>query len=285
LPLCGLLLLLLSASKPVSVQENLPSAGNSKADELLQKQDTTQRAQFPGGRKALNNYREDNITIPAIAFEWRGKKEVIMGAEMVVQIAADGAVKFVKYQSLHVQPNEPAVVQAVKEELNQFILKLPKWAPALQNGRPISSRDTITFITSYAPWVTFEEYQKSKRVARAEREKATSSSTDLRTKDGKKVYTFVQKQASYPGGDKALKEFLIQNLKYLQSGQNTGQLVVLNIIVNEKGTAEDLKVVKPEGVTLNPQEVEAALKQMPTWNPGKQSGKPLPVSYIFPVRF
>jgi periplasmic protein TonB len=95
----------------------------------------------------------------------------------------------------------------------------------------------------------------------------------------------VQKQASFPGGDKALKEYLTQHLKYLQQQQNTGELVVLNIIVNEKGMAEDLKIVKPEGITISPAEVEAVLKQMPAWTPGKQSGKPLSVSYTFPVRF
>jgi hypothetical protein len=292
LPLLSILLISLSASKPTSLNnKGMPvsgtcrNAGIPKQNKISrQRPDPDKKAEFPGGRKVLRDYLHDNFNVPKVAFKMKNK-EVLIGAQMELQIGTDGSATLLKLANLRVQPKDPAIIQAVKTEFTRFVAQMPKWTPALKDGRPVVSTDTLAYITSFAPNVTWEDYISLKNKTQAEREKTTFSANDLRTKDGKKVYTFVQKQASFPGGDKALKEYLTQHLKYLQQQQNTGELVVLNIIVNEKGMAEDLKIVKPEGITISLAEVEAVLKQMPAWTPGKQSGKPLPVSYTFPVRF
>ncbi|KAA5547885.1 energy transducer TonB [Adhaeribacter rhizoryzae] len=246
-------------------------------------QEIFKKAEFPGGRQALNSYIDTHLIIPAIAFERRDNKEVIFGADIIIRVAMDGSVKILKLQKMHVQPNDPAVISAVKMELQKFIQQMPKWMPATKGGTPVAALDTISFIESYAPDVNFAAYQKLKNIPPADKPKNTViSSADLKTKDGKRVYTFVQSPPVFPGGDKALQTYLVQNLAYLR--QSNEKLVVLHLVINEKGETEDIKVVKPQGITLNSAEVEAVLQKMPIWSPGKQNNWPIPVSYTLPIR-
>lgn len=109
----------------------------------------------------------------------------------------------------------------------------------------------------------------------------TFSSVDLKTKDGKKVFAFVEQPPKFPGGNAALQEYLKANIPTLNG---KGELVILNLIINEKGVTEDIKVIKPQNIELGP-EMNAVLEKMPLWVPGKQSGKPIPVSYTVPIRY
>ncbi|MGV3588405.1 MAG: energy transducer TonB [Adhaeribacter sp.] len=276
--------------QPVSAPENTLShlPENIKSLMLTQNkqnypQEIFRKPEFPGGRKALQDYRDKKLIIPAIAFERNENKEVIFGADIIIRVAMDGSVKLLKLQKLHIQPNDPAVISAVKMELQKFIQQMPKWEPATKGGKPVAALDTISFIESYAPDVNFAAYQKLKNIPPASSPKNTViSSAELKTKDGKQVYTFVQSPPVFPGGDKALQAYLIRNLAYLR--QNRGELVVLHLVINEKGETEDIKVEKPQDVTLNPAEVEAVIQKMPVWSPGKQNNRPIPVSYTIPIR-
>lgn len=109
----------------------------------------------------------------------------------------------------------------------------------------------------------------------------TFSSVDLKTKDGKKVFAFVEQPPKFPGGDAALKEYLKANIPTLTG---KGESVILNLIINEKGATEDITVIKPQGIKLG-SEMNAVLEKMPLWAPGKQSGKPIPVSYTISIRY
>jgi hypothetical protein len=278
--------------QPVSFPENTLShlPENIKRLKLTENkqsplQEVIKKAEFPDGRKALKDYIDTNLNIPAIAFERNGNKEVVFGAEIIIRIAEDGSVGLIKYHKLHIQPNDPEVVQAVKKELNKFIGQMPKWTPASKNGKQVASVDTISFIQSYAPDVTLEEYYKLKKGRHSDNPNNTNfSSSELKTKDGKQVFQFVQKQPAFPGGDKALRNYLTQHLPYLQK-QNSGELVVMSLIINENGAAEDIIIIKPKGVTLDSEETRKVLDKMPLWTPGKQNNKPVPFSYIFPIKY
>jgi hypothetical protein len=71
----GILFLTLSSNKSGPVSKNgfyLPTPGNSRlnmAEEIFQlRQDTFKKAEFPGGRKALRDYLDDNFNVPKVAF-------------------------------------------------------------------------------------------------------------------------------------------------------------------------------------------------------------------------
>ena len=288
----GIILFLIFFTRLFSFSEipQLPLSEHNKKLILSEKKQNPQqegfkKAEFPGGRKALNSYIDNNLNVPAIAFERRGNKEVIFGADIIIRVAMDGSLKLLKLQKLRVQPNDPAVIQAVKEELHTFISKMPKWSPATKGGKPVAALDTISFIESYAPDVNFAEYQKLKKIPLSDDPKNTSfSSAELRTKDGTQVYQFVQKQPSFPGGDQALRIYLTQHLPYLQK-HNNGELVVMSLVINENGAAEDIIIIKPKGVILDQEETRKVLEKMPLWIPAKQSNKPVPFSYIFSIKY
>jgi hypothetical protein len=171
---------------------------------------------------------------------------------------------------------------------------MPKWTPAIKDTRPTASTDSIAYIVSYGPSVSFQEYTELKQQAKVSKPNVFSSA-DLKTKGGKQVYAFVEKQPAYPGGDKALKAYLAQKLKNLQESRQlkAGELIILNIVVNEKGIAEDIIATKPqkgtpsseETLALTTKEVTNIINEMPQWAPGRQNGKPVAVCHTLPIRF
>ena len=91
---------------------------------------------------------------------------------------------------------------------------------------------------------------------------------------------------SFPGGDAALMQFLRDNLKYpvIEAEQGISGRVVLRFVVGEDGTIRNVEIVK----SLSPgcdKEAIRVTKTMPTWIPGRQNGRPVPVYFSLPVRF
>ena len=100
------------------------------------------------------------------------------------------------------------------------------------------------------------------------------------------IYDVVEKMPSFPGGSKALMEYLNKNIKYPVSAQKNlleGR-VILQFIVDKKGRLSDIKVAKKVEPSLDAEAVRV-VKAMPRWNPGMQNGKAVKVRYTLPVNF
>ncbi len=85
-----------------------------------------------------------------------------------------------------------------------------------------------------------------------------------------------QKAASYPGGEKAMYEFIAKNVIYPVSAQENGieGNVVVEFTVAADGTLSEFKIVK----MIDPDLEEAAIvviKKMPKWIPAQLDGKPV----------
>ncbi|MDR1762329.1 MAG: energy transducer TonB [Dysgonamonadaceae bacterium] len=88
---------------------------------------------------------------------------------------------------------------------------------------------------------------------------------------------------SFPGGDKALLDYLNFNLIY-PSGESLSGQVVCRFVVKEDGTVADAVIMKH----LTPRadaEVLRVINIMPKWIPAMVDGKPVSVYYNLPVRF
>jgi TonB family protein len=101
-----------------------------------------------------------------------------------------------------------------------------------------------------------------------------------------KIFTFVEQNAAFPGGDVALNKFIKENLKYPAEAKTAGTqgLVVAQFVVDKKGKIKDVKVVK----SLSPEtdaETIRVIKLMPDFAPARQNGKPVSFRYTMPVRF
>ncbi|NND94856.1 MAG: energy transducer TonB [Flavobacteriales bacterium] len=100
------------------------------------------------------------------------------------------------------------------------------------------------------------------------------------------IFTIVETMPSFPGGEKAMFEYLGKNTKYPTLAKESGiqGMVVLTFVVEKNGEITDVKVLRGIGGGCD-EEAIRVVKNMPKWSPGKQRGKPVKVQYNLPYRF
>lgn len=89
------------------------------------------------------------------------------------------------------------------------------------------------------------------------------------TKDASEFTKWVYDNLEYP---KVAKENAIQGR------------VTVEFIIDKDGFTKDIKVIRGVDSSLDKTAVEL-LRKAPQWSPGKQKGKPVKVSYTFPIIF
>ena len=96
----------------------------------------------------------------------------------------------------------------------------------------------------------------------------------------------VEEMPSFPGGDEARQKFLLENTKYPQMAKESGiqGTVYVTFVVDEKGKVADVRVLRGIGGGCD-EEAMRVVKLMPSWNPGKQSGKAVRVQFNMPIKF
>ena len=103
------------------------------------------------------------------------------------------------------------------------------------------------------------------------------------------MFTYVEQMPHLPGGggQAAIVNAIRQNVIYPKSmthGYTVKGRVFAQFLVSAKGEVQDTKIVKG----LNPEldnAVLASIKQLPRFEPGRQNGKPVPVSFTVPITF
>lgn len=100
------------------------------------------------------------------------------------------------------------------------------------------------------------------------------------------VFTVVEQSPEYQGGLPALYKFISDNLQYPASAvKNKIQgTVLLNFVVEKDGNISSINVIKSIDSQCDNEAVRV-LKLMPKWNPGRQNGKPVRVSFTVPIEY
>ena len=101
-----------------------------------------------------------------------------------------------------------------------------------------------------------------------------------------KIFTYVEKMPSFPGGEKELVTYLSKNLHYPVAARENGieGKVAIQFVVNEDGSITDVTVKRDIGGGCG-DEAARVVRNMPKWNPGKQNGNAVKVQYTLPVTF
>lgn len=102
------------------------------------------------------------------------------------------------------------------------------------------------------------------------------------------IFTIVEENPEFPGGEKALFEYLGKNTKFPAIAKDAGiqGIVYVQFVVMEDGKINPDMVDILRGVhPALDQEAIRVVKNMPAWSPGKQRGKPVRVYYKLPFRF
>jgi TonB family protein len=103
---------------------------------------------------------------------------------------------------------------------------------------------------------------------------------------GEDAYQVVEEMPEFPGGMKALMDYLSTNVKYPEAAKQAGisGRVTTAFVVGEDGVIRDVKVLRSVSPELDAEAIRV-MSSMPKWKPGKQDGKPVPVRYTVPVNF
>lgn len=109
---------------------------------------------------------------------------------------------------------------------------------------------------------------------------------DVVDEDEAPIFTVVEQQSSFPGGNDALNRYLAENIKYPAQAKETGTSgkVYVTFVVERDGSITDIKVLRDIGSGCG-EEAIRVVKNMPKWKPAKQRGKAVRQQFNLPINF
>lgn len=96
-----------------------------------------------------------------------------------------------------------------------------------------------------------------------------------------------QTMPAYPGGQKALRAFLSENVKFPEEAKKNGieGRVIMQFVVDKDGSIGKVKVVRSCGDKSLDNEAIRVIRIMPNWKPGTIRGKNVRTTFRLPVNF
>ncbi len=121
-------------------------------------------------------------------------------------------------------------------------------------------------------------------------------SNDLNTKehdenikyDRDSIFVFPEVLPTYPGGDKALRTFIQENLVYPKDAKEEGirGTVYIQFVIEKDGSISNVNIVRSiDNGGKCDKEAVRIVSMMPKWEPGKMRGEAVRSRYAVPVRF
>ena len=100
------------------------------------------------------------------------------------------------------------------------------------------------------------------------------------------VYKVVEVMPEFPGGMKALMDFIQKNIRYPEEARKNGiqGRVAVSVVIDENGCVTDPVIMRSRYPALD-EEALRIVGLMPQWKPGMQQGKAVKVEFTFPVTF
>ncbi len=196
-----------------------------------------------------------------------------------------------KQRIIMLQKNKSQRIKLVKYGLSAplFILML------VLSSATISDSKAIASINSKAD----EVFKKSASSVITLNELAVSATTEIPaslktplvycdTVPAKKsnVYTHVEQQPVFPGGEATFSRFLAKNIRYPKSARDNkiqGR-VIISFVVEPDGGLSDIKVIRGVGYGID-EEAVRVIQSSPKWKPGMEQGQPVRTQYAVPINF
>lgn len=111
--------------------------------------------------------------------------------------------------------------------------------------------------------------------------------TPIKTgEDEEPIFEIVEQMPEFPGGNKALMEYLSTHVQYPQEAKDKDiqGRVIVQYIVDKEGNIKDPIIKRSASPELD-EEALRVVSGMPKWIPGKQRGQAVNVRYTMPVMF
>lgn len=93
-------------------------------------------------------------------------------------------------------------------------------------------------------------------------------------------------QASFPGGESALQDFVKTNLQYPEEAKQNNEhgRVIVTFVIDKDGTVTNPRVIRGRTPSLDAEALRI-VSIMPKWTPGKMNGELKKVTYALPIIF
>jgi TonB family protein len=158
---------------------------------------------------------------------------------------------------------------------------MPNWKPGKQNGQPVKTYYTLPVSFSFRG-------QAGDTIADA-RDYLTPKPPPPAppvVPDSERIYVSVERMPQYPGGFKALIDFLSENIRYPQEAkkQNIQGRVIVQFVVDKDGSVTNAEIKRDIGGGCG-EEALRVLSIMPKWQFGMQNNIPVRVYYTLPISF
>ena len=90
----------------------------------------------------------------------------------------------------------------------------------------------------------------------------------------------------FPGGDEALLKYIAQNTVYPENAKknNIQGRVIVRFCVTAKGSINQISVLQGVDPELDAEAIRVT-KTLPSFKPGRQGGRDVPVWYMIPITF
>jgi len=202
--------------------------------------------EFPGGLSALLQYLGDNVRYPETAKNANAQGTVLVQFKITEDgsLAEIGQVK----QDANLHPD-------LVEEAIRVVKTMPKWKPAVQDGKVLAQYYTIPV-----------KFQLGDEPAR--------------------LLVETDEQPEYPGGLQEMYKMLGTQVKYPEAAKNdkVEGMVVITFVVERDGSLSSF-VNENNARQDFADEVVRVLKLSPKWKPGQKDGKAVRVKYTLPFKF
>lgn len=257
------------ASKPVTVNQPQPSKATqttpSKEDEKVYGS-VQQMPQFPGGEKALMDYVIKNVRYPKSEI---GRTETV---RVIVRFVVEANGKIGEIKILRGGP------EAFNEEAIRVVKSMPDFIPGKENGKDVAVWYNLPI--KFAPNSGKTATKESSTV------NETVVSKTNETPDASGVFRSVQKMPQFPGGEMALLEYVMRNLKYPESEVNNPKngRVVISFVVEANGKIGETKIMRSLGEAYDAEAIRV-IKSLPDFIPGQSNGENVAVWYNLPISF
>lgn len=102
----------------------------------------------------------------------------------------------------------------------------------------------------------------------------------------KQIFTIVEQQPEYPGGERERIRYFNENLKYPPTARELGIMgtVYISFVIEPDGSISNVKLLRGIGSGCD-EEAMRVVSGMPNWIPGKQRNRAVRVQFTLPVRF
>lgn len=181
-----------------------------------------------------------------------------------------------------------AIVLVAVQACSSASEKDEKAAEAVETAPVVEVEKTIT---PEERRVAFEK----RRVALEEKRKAAwderlKASLTYKDAEGHLVYNKAEEDPSFNGGERAMKQFLHDNVKFPEDAAKEGLdgTVFVDFVISSDGSVREVGATNIVGEEVDQRFIDEAIrvvKSMPRWLPGRQHGKPVDVSYSIPIAF